>query len=316
MKSRLIGVALVSAFSLPLCVGAAFEGRINATVTRGGQTETFFYVASTNLLLIERGESDRPYPRNIVNLDTGELTLVFPHNRSYVRLQPAAQNAAAIPPGFPAIPAMPPAAGPQNIGPTNLPGMPAMPQMPNPPPMPPGVGPQAPLAAMPAMPNMPARSGMPLTPPMPMMMPPMMTEKMELKATTDTTNLLGCVCTRYELKQRGEVMEIWATDKLLAFEPYLQNQPHRFGPRMIEEQWGELLRARKLFPLLSVLKFEAFPPPARPSGTNSLSQASAVPRDMPARYRFEIKSIMPEKNTDETLFQPPPDYQEIQPLPF
>jgi len=111
-------------------------------------------------------------------------------------------------------------------------------------------------------------------------------------------------------------MEIWATDKLLPFEPYLQNQPHRFGPHMIEEQWGDLLKSKKLFPLLAVLKFEAFPRPANPPGTNALSQASPPPPDMPERYRFEIKSITPETNTDDTLFQPPPDYQEIQPLPF
>jgi len=128
------------------------------------------------------------------------------------------------------------------------------------------------------------------------MMPPMMMERMELKATEDKKEILGFPCTRYELKRRGEVMEIWATDKLLPFQPWLANQPHRFGPRMIEEQWGELLRAKKLFPLSATLKFE----------------------NGPERIRFEVKSIDPKKITDTEgkLFQPPPDYQEIQPLPF
>ena len=127
----------------------------------------------------------------------------------------------------------------------------------------------------------------------------MMMHQMALNATTDTTNLLGYPCTRYELKQRGEVMEIWATDKLLPFQPYLQNQPHRFGPRMIEEQWGELLKAKKMFPLLAVLRFET---PSAPG--------DAAPRPGPERLRFEVQSIKAEKITDEDgkLFRPPPDY--------
>ena len=121
-------------------------------------------------------------------------------------------------------------------------------------------------------------------------------EKPELKATGEKTNLLGYVCTRYELKQRGEVMEIWATDRLLPFQPWLANQPPRFGPRMIEEQWGELLKQQKLFPLLAILRFE----------------------NGPERLRFEVKAITPERieDHDGKLFQPPPDYHEIEPLPF
>jgi len=173
-----------------------------------------------------------------------------------------------------------------------------MPAMPN---LPPGVGPQsAPGApAMPAAPN-----GMPVMPPsgmgagmpaMPMMPPPIM-QKMELQATGQKTNLLGFACEQYEIKQRGETMEIWATDQLFPFQPYVQNQPHRFGPRMIEEQWPELVKARKLFPLLAILKFD--------NGTE--------------RFRFEVQSITPQKliAEDEQLFQPPANYFEIQPLPF
>jgi alanine racemase len=91
-------------------------------------------------------------------------------------------------------------------------------------------------------------------------------------------------------------MEIWATDRLFPFQPYVQNQPHRFGPRMIEQQWAELVKAKKLFPLLVTLKFD-----------NGME-----------RFRFEVESVMPQKLTDEDakLFQPPTNYFEIQPLPF
>ena len=275
----------------------AFEGRITAVTTHGGQTSGLLYTVGTNDLRIERTETDRPYARDIVNLQSGEITLLFPNNRSFVRLKPPAANESAAPPGFPAMPAMPPGIGPQSqpqaapapparIGPTNLADQPQMPAMPN-------------------MPSMPANPGMGSMPSMPTMPPPMM-EQMELKPTGEKTNLLGFACEQYEIKQRGEVMKIWATDKLLPFQPYMQNQPHRFGPRMMEEQWGDLLKARKLFPLLAVLRFE------RPS----LPGVGAPPAAGPERYRFEVKAITPEKITDETLFQPPPEYQEIQPLPF
>ncbi|HEV2329941.1 MAG TPA: DUF4412 domain-containing protein [Verrucomicrobiae bacterium] len=296
IKLALVALLLPALFSITqqFSTAFAFEGRITATVTRGGQIQTLLYTVGTNQLRIERGENDHPYPKNIVDHDTGDLTLLFPHNRSFVRLKAGAENQSPAPPGFPGMPNRPPMpempVPPGAIGPTNLPGMPAPPQMPQ---MPPGVGPQAGSS----VPNMPA---------MPMMMPPMPMEGVELKATTETTNLLGYACTRYELRQRGEVMEIWATDKLMTFEPYVQNQPHRFGPRMIEQQWGGLLKAKKLFPLLAVLRLE---PPPGPTGV-----APAPPG--PERLRFEVQSITPEKINDETLFQPPPDYQEIQPLPF
>jgi hypothetical protein len=65
----------------------AFEGRISATLTRGGETQTLLYTAATNQLRIERRETDHPYARDIVDRETGAVTLVFPHNRSFVRLK-------------------------------------------------------------------------------------------------------------------------------------------------------------------------------------------------------------------------------------
>lgn len=119
---------------------------------------------------------------------------------------------------------------------------------------------------------------------------------MELKSTGEKTNLLGYACEKFEIKQRGEVMEIWATDQLPPFQNYVRNQMHRSGPRLIEEQWATLLTAQKLFPLRASLHFEAGP----------------------EQYRFEVQSITPQKLKDEDMkqFQPPDGYFEIQPLPF
>lgn len=141
---------------------------------------------------------------------------------------------------------------------------------------------------------------------MPMMPAPI--EPLELKATGQKTNLLGYPCVRYELRQRGEMMEIDATDRLVAFEPWLANQPPRFGPQRLEEQWGELLKVRKLFPLRAVLRME----------TPALPGATPPPAAGPERMRFEVKSITPEKieDRDGALFRPPADYHEVRPLPF
>jgi hypothetical protein len=289
---KLFPLILTAALGLVAGPASAFEGRLQATLTRGGQTQTFFYTIGTNYLRIERGETDWPHARNLFNLQTGDLTLLFPHNRSYVRLKASSPNTAPQVPGLPLPPGgLPPGVGPQPQAATapNVPALPALPNMPAPPP---GIGPQA-SGSTPGATGFAA--GAPQPPAMPMMPMPGM-DKLELRATGEKTNLLGYACIRYELKQRGEIMEIWATDQLLPYQPWQQNQPPRFGPRMIEEQWSELVRARKLFPLLASLKFE----------------------NGPERLRFEVKTITPEKieDPDGRLFQPPADYHELDPLPF
>jgi Domain of unknown function (DUF4412) len=283
MNANLALIVLVSAFSLQPSALPAFEGRISVVTARGGQSEGLLYTVGTNFLRVEMTATNWPNPVDILDRNTGELTLLFPNNRSLVRLKPAADDSSAMPPGFPqmpGMPAMPNLPAPQRIGPTNLPGIPAPPAG-----LPPGVEPQSTLG-VPAMPGM--SGGMPMMP-MPM-------EKMVLHDTEHKTNLLGFACEQYEIKQRGETMEIWATDQLFPFQPYVQNQPHRFGPRLVQEQWAELVKARKLFPLLATLKFD--------NGAE--------------RFHFEVTSITPQKLTDEDqkLFHPPEGYFEMEPLPF
>ena len=301
MKTKALVTAFVASFFI-LHSAFAFEGRITASVTRGGQATPLLYTAGTNCLRMEVTASKRPNPVDLLDLPSGEMTLLYPGNRSFMHLKAVSENDSTAPPGFPA---MPPGIGPQSqpmaappsIGPTNFPGMPASPVMPQMP-----ARPMMPTAsATPAMPQMPAPPTTPQMPAMPMMPPPPMMmgmiQAMELTATGDKTNLLGQACEKFQIKQRGETMDIWATAQLFPFQPYLQNQPHRFGPPMMEEQWGGLLTAKKLFPLLATLKYD--------NGTE--------------RYRFEVQSITPEKITPgdaAKLFQPPPNYRELQPLPF
>ncbi len=277
---------------------SAFEGRIQTVTTQGAQTQSLLYTVATNALRIEVTGSDRPNPVDVLDLRTGTLTLLFPHNRSFVHLKPGPENPTP-PPGIPAMPSgIPPSVGPQTqatpaaTATTNLPGgpdTPAMPVMPTRPAR--QARPQLPPGMGAGMPGTPGPGSMPA---MPMM--PMPGEAMELKATGQKTNLLGFACEQFEIKQRGEIMEIWATEELLPFQNYVRNQPPRFGLRMIEERWAGMLTAKNLFPLRASLRFE--------NGTE--------------RFRFEVLSVTPQtlKPEDASLFLPPEGYSEIQPLPF
>ena len=123
-----------------------------------------------------------------------------------------------------------------------------------------------------------------------------MSEKIELKATGKKEKILGYDCEQFEIKAQGETMEIWATDQLLPFHPYVRNQPLRLGPRLLMEQWAEAVEAKKMFPLRATLRVE----------------------ERTEDFRFEVKSSTPSEidDKDGKLFQPPPDYTEIRPLPF
>lgn len=276
IPSLLIGSCLYPSFALGLITSAhAFEGRITAALTRSGESQTFTYTVGTNALRIERNETDRPYPGNLVPLKTGDITLLLPHNRSFIRLKAPSES---VMPG--ALPMSLPGGGlPPGLGPTNLPFMPnlpnpQMPQMPAAPPMPTGFG-TGPPTGMPSLPTMPLPEG-----------------PLELKATGEKANFLNYACSRYEIKQRGETMEIWATDSLLPFQPWLQKRYSRFRSRLLEECWGDLMNSRRLFPLQVTLKSE--------NGTE--------------RMRFEVNAIVAEKidDADGSLFQIPPGYHELE----
>ena len=267
--TKLTLMVLTAALLAASTRAATFEGRLQATLTRGGQPANLLYTAGTNCVRVENTATNWPNPVDLLDRSSGALTLLFPNNRSFVHLPSTSTDANTSAPGAMPMP-MPPPALPAGTPVTPPPGAPAMPQMPQ-------------------MPAMPAGGGMPMMPMVPM-------EQPELKATGETTNLLGYACARYEIKQRGETMTVWATDQLFPFQPYVQNQPHRFGPQMIEEQWAELVKAKKLFPLLATLKFD----------------------NGPEHFRFEVKAVTPQKLTDadQQLFQPPAGYMEIEPLPF
>ena len=264
-SKHIIRTLVASIFCAVTIVGkaTAFEGRIEAGTTKGGETTPLLYTVGTDSLRVEVTGTSSPNPIDILDLKTGTLTLVFPHNRGFLRLDKAAQNASAGPAGAAGMPL--PSGG-----------------------LPSGISPQASgnvlqTATLPA--------GMPVMPPL-----PAMADKLELKATGKKEKILSYACEQYELKRRGETLEIWATDQLFAYQPYVRNQPHRFGPRMLEEEWPQMLRSRKLFPLRVSLRFD----------------------NGPERFHFEVEAIKPDKidDKDGKLFQPPAGYTEMRPLPL
>lgn len=216
-----------------------FEGQIDAVLTRGEQVTPLLYTIGAKALRLETAQEKSVEPVDLVDLESGALTILFPHNQSFVRVPMGAVGKPAPPPR----PAMP-AAG----------------------------------AQLPALPPIPA-------PPRP---------KAELKPTGKKEKILGFDCEQWEIIERGETVEIWATAALVPFRAYVREFARRFGPGALEDAWGEQLTARKLFPLRAVLHDE-------------------TPNE---RFRFEVKSIKPGKIADEQLFQPPPGYTELNPPSF
>jgi len=276
----LMAILMFAVFSLPAApTGEPFTGRIEASLIRGGETQMLIFTAGTNCLRIERAETDRPYACNLIDRTTGEVTLLYPQNRSFVRLSGGGGASSPARPEMPTIPKILPEFGPQSVRPQMSPTPIVPTNLPS-------------VVAPVTMPALPAMGGSIQTRPM----MPLTSEPLELTTAEDDTNLLGVACHHYELKQRGEIMEIWAAQTNLPFAQYLPNQPTRFGPRMIEEQWAGFVAAKRLFPFRAVLKFE----------------------NGPERLRYEVRSITPQKPEEQSddLFRPPADYHQIDSLPF
>src|SRR5204862_6414202 len=87
---RGFAVKLVAAVMLIVGNDAfGFEGRIAAVMSKGNETVPIAYTVGTNMLRIESTGSNQLSPVDILDLQSGTLTLLFRHNRSFVRLKKA-----------------------------------------------------------------------------------------------------------------------------------------------------------------------------------------------------------------------------------
>ncbi len=264
-----------------------FEGGVSATLTRAGTAATHFvFTRKGNLLRIENTDN-KLEPVNIIDLEARKLTIVYPHNTTFVRVGlVAGSDAGRTPLPNPTLTlpgSSPPATTPAHVGPgiTPPPGFPTPPPMPSMPQLPrnPAAGPGPPGMGMPAMPM----------PPMPGMM-----QKSELKKTEQTKKIQGYDCTLYTLSERGETFELWVTNDSSLFPFRLLERDflaRRFGPQLLEETWPQLLRDKSLFPLEATLKME-------PGGQERLT--------------FKVDKIEKKPIADTKLFQLPEKYIEIQ----
>lgn len=103
---------------------AAFEGTISATLTRAGtEAMHFVFTRKGNQLRVEN-TTNKLEPINIVDLAANKLTIVYPHNTSFVHVDLTRKQSQ---PGAPSMPQM---QMPNNATGAPAMGMPPMPPMP------------------------------------------------------------------------------------------------------------------------------------------------------------------------------------------
>ena len=264
-----------------------FEGTVKATLTRAGTPPTeFLFTRKADQLRIEDAARNKPEPVNLVALASGKLTVIFPHNSTFVLPDKTQPPAPPMPPNFPAPPNIPAAP----IGARTGPAIPP-PGFPSPP-----ATPAVPFGGSPNGAGGPPALSLPMMPPMPAM--PGAFGAPELKKTEKTRTIQGMECTLYTLSDRGQNFEIWAASDSALFPFRLlqrDSDPRRFGPPMIEEQWVELLQKKSLFPLEATLRSD-------PGGQERLS--------------FKVSHIGRKKIEPVDLFSVPKDFYEIQPPQF
>lgn len=269
-----------------------FEGTVKATLTRAGTPPTeFLFTRKGDQLRIEDAARNKPEPVNIVELASGKLTLVFPHNSTFAQVVP---TKAPAPPGTPPPPPnfpTPPNIAAAPIGARPGPAISPPAGIPSPPPMP-----AIPFGGSPNGAGGPPAFTMPMMPPMPAM--PGAFGASELTKTDKTRTIQGMECTLYTLGDRGQNFEIWAASDAALFPFRLLQRDYnvrRFGPPMLEEQWVELLQKKSLFPLEATLRSD-------PGGQERLS--------------FKVSHIDRKKIDPGELFSVPKDFYEIQPPQF
>ena len=93
-----------------------FVGRIETKIAIGGDLQYIVYTAGTNMIRIERTDTDRPWPLNLMDRTTGERTILYPHNRSYIKLKEPTPNRDQVSrSGFPGMPAIMATAEPRQL---------------------------------------------------------------------------------------------------------------------------------------------------------------------------------------------------------
>lgn len=296
--------------------------------TEGGRTTDFRYIQNAETARLDRlGEPTvPPSPWNLIDRESGALTILRPHNQSISTLSTDAFDRQPANPH--AAPDMPPGIG---ASPTAV-GIPATPTAPGDTPAPAGIGPDPAILPegieMPELPQIPSPVQPPAIPGVPGGMPPGMPGAIpggvppmgfgdlpgmgrdggELTAHEESREIHGHTCTRHTLTLGSSLeLELWLAESsdLSPFYLLTWDGPPHFGHNDLLQDWPHLIRKAGKFPLLATLR-EA----ERQDDFHDFHEELETPETKPDRpeiARWEIISIEP-ATPDPNLFDHPENF--------
>lgn len=249
-----------------------------------------------------------------------------------VKEQEAAKPKQAAPPAPGSTPDAPPKLPEQGsiTPPVIPPPVIPPPALPDGSPLPKGIGPQpagSKTPTTPAAPQTPQTPGMPNIPsgvpggglPGNMPMIPGLTKEAKLIKGKESKMIHGYKCHRYLLETpRDGVITLWLSnaEDLPPFYLPIHSTPRSQGRVEWVRQWPALLREKKLFPMLAILR-NAPATPATPTKANKKNSKTAQKNTPQGREiaRWEITKISPKPVTDpsKNLFKAPKNYYQIAP---
>ena len=337
MRHRIFDSILCVIASVVSAVAAdnTFEGAVSATSARPGMDAVHYVFTRKGSQLRIENTSNKLEPINILDLNGKRLTIVYPHNTTFVNVdltkKQTQANAPGMPagfppPGMPQIPPMPPT-GTTASSPTGAPIGPNLSGLPSPPPgfpsppkpsipsMPqshlPAAGANAPPSRgpdqMPSMPPMPAGVGpgagagmaMPMPPSLGSGMPPM----------PPMPGMFGPT----ELKKTDKTKRIQGFDCTLYtvssrgenFEIWATNDSALFPFQLITRDYI----GRRFGPQMLE---ETWPELLHSKGLFPIEATLKMDPGGQERLSFKVDKIEKKKMDDSKLFLPPENYIEIQ----
>jgi len=282
------------------------EGELTMRIShRSEYSQTHRYQLKNSQLLIYRPGEIIPAPSlNLIDLNTGLVKIIYPHNgtwREYSSNQESTSTA------FPSLPKFPSGIFP-NISPPTIPTPPFNigPGMPGSPPSGLELG-SAPPSPQPGIPPIPVLSNFPASAFAAIPSMPGTNEPPTLTKAGATRMIHGYDCQRYtlEIPQEG-TLTLWLTDSLPPFHILISHPPAKQHRTQWRDHWPSLLREKKLFPLLAILR------PTQEEDREANGSAQSQDQEI---SRWEITQISPKIFVDQELaaFTVPADFHRLDP---
>src|SRR5437016_14654847 len=106
---------MLCSFATALLADNTFEGVVSATSTRAGTEPVHFVFTRKGSQLRIENTTNKLEPINIVDLESKRLTIIYPHNSTFVNVDLTKKQAQASAPGLPAGVPLPPAVPPEGF---------------------------------------------------------------------------------------------------------------------------------------------------------------------------------------------------------